>query len=219
MANPALRRLGFAPDDRVLIIHADDVGMCHATLPAVVEGAEPAAVATEMRGQLDRALGAGIDVTHLDAHTGAALAAPFRADYVRLGLERGIPPFLPRLDAAGQRRWGLSGAEAAAAVAFLQEMEDRGLPLFDHFTSLPLYDPRDQIACAKARLDALPPGLSLMIFHPARDSDELRAITPDWPSRVANYETFTSPEVRDYLTQRGIQLIGYRALRSLLPSA
>jgi hypothetical protein len=95
MANPALRRLGFAPDDRVLIIHADDVGMCHATLPAVVEGAEPAAVATEMRGQLDRALGAGIDVTHLDAHMGAALAAPFRADYVRLGLERGISPCPP----------------------------------------------------------------------------------------------------------------------------
>jgi predicted glycoside hydrolase/deacetylase ChbG (UPF0249 family) len=30
MSNPALRRLGFGPEDRVVIVHADDVGMCHA---------------------------------------------------------------------------------------------------------------------------------------------------------------------------------------------
>jgi hypothetical protein len=30
--NPVLRRLGLAPDDRAVIIHADDLGMCQATL-------------------------------------------------------------------------------------------------------------------------------------------------------------------------------------------
>ena len=29
MANPT-SELGFGPDDRVVIVHADDVGMCHA---------------------------------------------------------------------------------------------------------------------------------------------------------------------------------------------
>ena len=28
--NPALEKLGFKPDDRVVIVHADDIGMCHA---------------------------------------------------------------------------------------------------------------------------------------------------------------------------------------------
>lgn len=32
--NPVLRRLGLSDNDRVAIIHADDVGMCQATLPA-----------------------------------------------------------------------------------------------------------------------------------------------------------------------------------------
>jgi predicted glycoside hydrolase/deacetylase ChbG (UPF0249 family) len=32
--NPILRKLGFEPGDRVVIVHADDVGMCHATVPA-----------------------------------------------------------------------------------------------------------------------------------------------------------------------------------------
>jgi predicted glycoside hydrolase/deacetylase ChbG (UPF0249 family) len=33
--NPFLRRLGFSATDRVVIIHADDVGMCQATIPAI----------------------------------------------------------------------------------------------------------------------------------------------------------------------------------------
>lgn len=35
--NPFLKRLGFGPADRVVIIHADDFGMCQATIPAVTE--------------------------------------------------------------------------------------------------------------------------------------------------------------------------------------
>ena len=35
--NPALRALGFSPNDRVVVVHADDIGMCHATLPAIDE--------------------------------------------------------------------------------------------------------------------------------------------------------------------------------------
>ena len=35
--NPALRRLGFADDDRVAIFHTDDIGMCQASLTAFAE--------------------------------------------------------------------------------------------------------------------------------------------------------------------------------------
>ena len=35
--NPVLRKLGFADGDRVVIIHADDIGMCQATLTAFYE--------------------------------------------------------------------------------------------------------------------------------------------------------------------------------------
>jgi chitin disaccharide deacetylase len=37
IGNPVLRRLGFAATDRVVVIHADDLGMCQATLPAFVD--------------------------------------------------------------------------------------------------------------------------------------------------------------------------------------
>ena len=35
--NPVLRHLGFAATDRVVVVHADDLGMCQATLPAFVD--------------------------------------------------------------------------------------------------------------------------------------------------------------------------------------
>jgi chitin disaccharide deacetylase len=37
IGNPVLRHLGFAATDRVAVIHADDLGMCQATLPAFVD--------------------------------------------------------------------------------------------------------------------------------------------------------------------------------------
>ena len=35
--NPFLKQLGFDKNDRVVVIHADDVGMCQATIPAFAE--------------------------------------------------------------------------------------------------------------------------------------------------------------------------------------
>ena len=56
----------------------------------------PAAAEIEMRAQIERALQAGIDVTHLDTHMGAALVPELAEIYVRLGREYRLPRLLPR---------------------------------------------------------------------------------------------------------------------------
>jgi hypothetical protein len=38
-------------------------------------------------------------------------------------------------------------------------------------------------------------GITHFIFHPSLDTPELRAIAPDWPARVANYNAFMSGEL------------------------
>lgn len=70
------------------------------------------------------------------------------------------------------------------------------------------------MARARQVLDGLPPGLSMFIVHPAQNTSELRAIARDWPSRVADYEAFTNPELREYIRASGIHVVGYRALRA-----
>lgn len=293
--NPALRKLGFGPSDRVAIIHADDIGMCQAGLIAFAElvdfglvssgavmmpcpwspaaaaycrahpqadvgvhltltcewetyrwgplstrdpasglldeqgyfhracaplheQADPGAVATELRAQLDRALALGIDVTHIDTHMGAVAHHRFVMGYVQLAIEHRLPLMLPRMDEAGWRALNLGAEMAALAAQLTAQLEEQGLPLLDNIAMLPLDQPEDRIALAKRAFDRLPAGLTHFIIHPAADTPELRAIAPDAPSRIADYRAFTSPELRDYVRSSGVQVIGYRALRELMRS-
>jgi predicted glycoside hydrolase/deacetylase ChbG (UPF0249 family) len=292
--NPVLKELGFAPDDRVVILHADDVGMCQSSLTAFAElvdvglvssGAvmvpcpwfpsvaaycratpgvdlgvhltltsewdsyrwgpistrdpasgllddegylhrrsegvqthgDAAAVQREMEAQVARALATGLDVTHLDTHMGAVAHAKFVAGYVQLALQLRLPAMIPRLDEAGWRAFGMDGEMAALAARFVAELEAQGMPLIDHLASLPLEeDPGDRLALARQELDALPPGLTHFIIHPAADTPELRAITRSWRSRVADYEVFRRPEMKTWVREEGVHVVGYRALRRLL---
>ena len=78
----------------------------------------PEAAAVEMRAQLDRALAAGIDVTHLDAHVGATIAPEFVESYVRLGEDYGLPILLTeRLENYAAWNQICRGREAAAATS------------------------------------------------------------------------------------------------------
>lgn len=292
--NPALKKLGFGEQDRVAIIHTDDIGMCHSGLTAyeklldvglissastmvpcpwfletarfcrehagvdmgvhltlnaewdtyrwgpistrdvasglldeqgyffsdpekTMQRADPKAVASELRAQLDWALAAGIDVTHLDSHMGTVISAPFVQMYVDLALEYRLPLFLPKASEAELSRRGYDAERIKFWLQLIDELEERGVPLFDGFTMLPLDDPTDHISRAKSVLDNLPPGLTYIVLHPSVDTPELRAAcAPDWPSRVANYEAFSSAELLDYAKQSGVQVIGYRPLRDLI---
>lgn len=298
--NPALRLLGFGTQDRVAIIHADDIGMCQATITAyrdlvdfgllssaavmtpcpwfqatadlcralgeradmgvhltltsewatyrwgplttrevlsglvdddgcfyrtsaaVQESAEPVAVHHEVRAQVRRALDAGIDVTHVDTHMGSILHPKFFADYARLGQQYGLPVFALRLDeaaAAALAAHGMDPERAAYLTQQIRGLEEEGFPLADHIAAVPL-DVADFTADDLRRMLAdLQPGLTHFILHPATDTPELRAIAGDWRSRVAQLRLFTDEAARTALAEAGIQVIGYRALRSLTAPA
>lgn len=293
--NPVLRKLGFADDDRVVIIHTDDIGMCQATLPAFADlldfglissGAvmvpcpwfpqvaatyrqhtgvdlgvhltltsewegyrwgpistrdpasglmdeegyfyrrseevqahgDAAAVQLELQAQVARALDAGLDVTHVDTHMGAVANPRFIPAYVQLAMQYSLPLMILRLDETGWREMGMGSETAVFAAQFVRQLEAQGMLLLDRLVGLPLDQPEDRVALAKETFDSLLPGLTQFIIHPARDTPELRAITPDWRGRVADYRAFTSKELRDYVRGSGVQVIGYRVLRELMRS-
>jgi hypothetical protein len=67
-------------------------------------------------------------------------------------------------------------------------------------------------------LSELPVGISHFILHPSVDTPELRAICPDWRARVANYNAFMSDELKKFIEQEDIELIGYRQIRNVMRS-
>ena len=289
--NPALPALGFSPTDRVVIFHADDLGMTEATVsayrdlmevgllssasvmlpcawspaavqaardvpgsdvgvhltltsewdacrwrplltpedPRLVDGAgffhrrvedarqaDPGTVGRELRAQVGAALAWGLDVTHLDAHMGAAADPRYVREVAELAATRGIPLLYPRFPAAGWQAVGLDAGQAAQAEGLGQVLEQRGFPLVDHLRMLPLDQGGDHAALTLAWLRDLPAGITHFILHPARDTPELRAVASDWAGRVANYEAFRRPELRRAVEDLGVQVIGYGPLRDLL---
>ncbi len=291
--NPILERLGFGADDRVVIIHADDFGMCQATIPAVAElfdaglvsstatmvpcpwfpavaayaratptadigvhatltcewdvyrwgplstrdpasglldeegyfhrttpavqtQADPVAVAAELNAQLDKALASGIDVTHIDSHMGSVFAPGMMPAYLSAAGRARVPPLVPRLSEERLREMGMPDEMITFAHDTVRQMEAQGIVIMDHLTGMPLGQHEDRIATARQLLSSIPPGLTYFIIHPAIDTPELRAIAGDWRARVADYEAFCSAELRAWVRNQGIQVIGWRLIRDAL---
>ena len=78
-------------------------------------------------------------------------------------------------------------------------------------------NPEALLEVVKATFNDLPPGLTYLITHPALDTPELRASVSDWRERVANYQVFRSAQLNDYVKRTGIQVIGWRPIRRLMP--
>lgn len=194
----------------------DQEGYFPRDVASVHARAEPTAALTELAAQIERALAAGIDATHIDTHMGAVAHPKFMAGYVELARRYALPPMICRLDEAGWRAAGLSPDVARYAAAMVRQLEALGLPLLDHLVMLPLDQPHDRVALAQQLLRALPPGITHFIIHAACDTPEQRAIASDWPSRVADYEAFLSRELRDWVRDQGITVIGYRAIRDIM---
>jgi predicted glycoside hydrolase/deacetylase ChbG (UPF0249 family) len=178
---------------------------------------EPAAVLAELTAQIQRALQFGMQPTHIDTHMGSVAHIKFMEAYVQLAWVYHMPPMIFRMDEAGYRAAGLDAAAAAAAVRLMRDQEDGGLPLLDHITGMPLDTPENRMERTKQMLAALEPGLTHFIIHPSVDTPELRAITPDWACRAADYQDFLQTELRDALRQLGIHVIGYRVVQDVMP--
>jgi hypothetical protein len=194
----------------------DQDGYFHQRESAVYDRADPQAVAIEIEVQLDKALAAGIDVSHIDSHMGTVLHARFIASYIALAKRNQLPCLLPRGDQAYFEGWGFAPEVAAYIASMVLEIEESGLPLVDAIHGMPLDRPQNRLAQTKDALAALLPGITHFIIHPSVDTPELRAIAPDWPSRVADWLTFQSAELAQFIRESGIQVIGYRHLRDLV---
>lgn len=291
--NPLLKKLGYSDTDRLVIIHTDDIGMCHASVQAFkdlwsVDGVTSGAVMTpcawfpavvnmcrenpemdmgvhatlnaewesyrwgpvsdvgagsglrdeagyfhddpdntsrlasvedvekEVHAQIEMALKAGIDVTHVDSHMGAIMHPKFIQTYIQAAGSRALPNMLPRLDAVGIEVMGISESDRVAYAPIMEMLEGIGVPTLNGIMSMPLDQPNGQMEIAKQLLGNLPVGITHFILHPSIDTPELRSIAPDWESRVVNYETFMSDELKKFIGSENIKLTGYRAIRDAM---
>lgn len=294
--NPLLKRLGLSAKDRVAVLHADDIGMCQASVEAfrqldefglvacgavmmpcpwapaaaayaranpradlgvhltltsewaeyrwgplstrdaqsglmdeegffprrseaVQASADPAAARRELETQIERALALGIDVSHIDTHMGTVMHPKLVQAYLELTLQYHIPGMIFRWDEATLLKQGMDGDTAGTLARAIQDLEGSGMPLLDGLFGLPLDKPAERLEQAKRAFSELPAGVTHFIIHPAVDTPELREITRDWQARVADFQTFLREDLRDYIQNIGVMVIGYKTLRDLIRGA
>jgi predicted glycoside hydrolase/deacetylase ChbG (UPF0249 family) len=283
--NPLLQRLGLGPGERAVLVHADDVGLCQATIPAfaglieqglvstgsvmvpapwfpeaaafcrshpeadlgvhltltsewtgyrwgpvstrdpatglldaagyfharpaaVAAEADPEAVRREIEAQVQLARRAGIEPTHADLHMLTLLEPQLLPLYCEAAQrwDLPVPTFRPRAETATIPL----GGHPDEIAGLLHGTAGPWPAVCDSWVTLGLRRSEDRIGQAKRLFDALPPGLTHLSIHPALDTPELRAISPDWRCRVADYEAFRSAELREHVRRAGIRVIGYR---------
>jgi hypothetical protein len=295
MGDTLVEKLGYAPDARLVIFHADDVGMCHGSNQAflelsqagilksgsimapcpwvpevlrmcrerpeidvgvhltltsewrdyrwgalttreprsgllaedgtlwagvaeVAEHADADYAAVELRAQVERVVGAGVEITHIDTHMGTALLPQMLPIYVQLGADYQVPAFFARSEEAHGRRDSDEGADAVAKAVAL--FAAQSLPVLDHIRVTPCYSGRPPAAPSpeayEAVLAGLPPGITHFALHPNApgDIEAIDRLNAAW--RIFEYEYFQSPRLREFLAREGIVSIGYREVREVL---
>jgi len=162
----------------------------------------------EARAQIERALKAGIDITHLDSHMGAMQYDPnFHKAYLKLARKYDLPV-------------RMGSPETYAKVGFpgiRKEAESLGLVFPDRLVHEENPEPGEARKAFWLRIiKTLKPGVTELYIHASVVSDEARAISGSWQERATDYELFTKdPDIRKAMQDGGIIRIGYRPLRDL----
>ncbi len=192
-----------------------DGGMWRTTRETV-ENASAEEVERELRAQIERALAAGIDVTHLDSHMGTVFDLKFIEAYLKLARSYRLPAFIPRVRREVLAARGLlEGLEHY--IDLLEAAESDGLPVFDHFDSNSLhFEPGTGLEHNRNRVEGLGAGLSYLITHCASGGPELESITQDWRQRDEEHRLYSDGSMARVLEQQDVRTIGMRPLRDLL---
>jgi predicted glycoside hydrolase/deacetylase ChbG (UPF0249 family) len=186
------------------------------TSEEAVNNISPEIAEKEMRAQIDYALQSGIDVTHIDSHMGTVMNPKFIPGYLSLAREYQIPAFLPRLSREEISAVGL-GEFADIFLSLIESLNEEGFPLVDHMVIDTGGEHTDKIQYYRTLFKEIKPGLTHFLFHSAKMSTELKAITPDsakW--RDQDYQAFTNPLIRQCVEELDLQVIGYRQIREIL---
>lgn len=137
--------------------------------------------------------------------------------YLGTAYRFGLPAMMARWGIEEWQKRGINSGSAEPLVKLIREFEEQGYPMLDTITGLKLDNPENRLEQVKQALTDLPAGLTHFYMHPCRNTPEIRAITQDWPSRVADYQVLLDDRIKKHIADIGIQIIGYQALQNAMP--
>ena len=178
--------------------------------------ASPEAVEKELRAQLETALAAGIDVTHLDAHMGTVQMPEFVKILRTLGREYRLPVLLVKdlsrynpASYAGPLNTAVYDSEVAAARA-------AGEPIFEIVFETPWQRKTNAETAYRPIFAEVPDGLTFLSMHFNAPGD-FEVVNPEFAFiRTEEYALFKTKRIGEWVKEFGLEIIGMRVLRDEL---
>lgn len=185
----------------------DKMGYLFGDIQEVYLAATPEDVEKEVRAQIDRALAAGIDITHIDSHMGTMQYAPgYHKLYIKIAKAYNLPCRIAGHDIMDQFGGGYLIEEAdKLGVLHPEVLYMDGPPSIEATESW-----------WKNRLSEVQPGkVSEIYIHTGQLTPEMTATTGSAGRRTADTAFFSDPKTHEYIRSLGIELLSYRELRQL----
>ena len=183
----------------------DDAGNFYSKRAMIRDKAIIDEVRLELKNQIDFAFSLGLRPSHLDSHMYTLGVRQDLIDlYQELGKEYDLPILLSKKLIAytgeNPNKFKLPGRGCIESVF---------MGSFDDFESIGLAKFYDNI------IENLKEGISILLIHPALESQEMKQITVDHPNfgdvwRSIDAEYFTSSHCKNILKENSIELIDFR---------
>jgi predicted glycoside hydrolase/deacetylase ChbG (UPF0249 family) len=190
----------------------DPEGCLWRNVAGVVAKATPDEIEREIRAQVDRAETLGMPMTHLDSHMGTLFA---RADYFERDAKVGLEKKIPILAVGGHATYTRQeNPEATDELrTWIPRIWNGGLPVLDDLhTGSYGWKPAEKTERLLQLLKDLKPGVTEILFHASRPTEDFPVITGSSESRRADLRALTDPRVKALLQERGIALTSWRDL-------
>ena len=206
------RPLSTTSDKSGLIDHD---GFMWPDVPAVRRHAERRAVETELRAQIEAALAARIDITHLDTHMGAAAAPEFVETYLELGREYRLPVLLPQNIESYVSVLDMGPLDTELYPRLLAAADGAGMPAIDTFA---MGLAMRHLGCEEAfrqMVAQAASGVTYVSLHCSTPGEVERLHPQDAEWRIAEYQLFDDPHFLAWVGAQEVELIGFRPIREL----
>lgn len=211
----------------------DAEGALWPTVEEVAKRATPDEIELEIRAQIARSRGLGIEPTHLDSHMGTLFSRDdFLERYIKVGAEEGIPVMFPGGHVSSlqaQLSDDVGEEQAAARVIKAQAMAETvwslGLPVLDDlhnvsygwtaaehagWTDQQLAD--FKVSRYLSALHDLKPGVTMIIMHNTDADQNFMHISESGPTRRGDMLAMLDPRIKQAIINEKIELTTWREL-------
>jgi predicted glycoside hydrolase/deacetylase ChbG (UPF0249 family) len=181
----------------------DDNGFFFKDKRSIQKKSSASDIEKELRAQINFALNAGIDITHLDSHMFIAFSHKVIEIYFDLGKEYKLPVLLTK---KLPLRYLLAKNSIIVNELYYAEPEDYVDGIEKYYRRV---------------LESIKPGLSCILIHPAFDNNEMKEIMNNQVNggsawRQSDFDFFTSDICRQLIIDNNIKLATWREIRDKL---